>query len=329
MFKRSSLLVKLSLAFLLTTTLVAGVSILQLTLAGSSTSRQVQRISTESLLTGALGSIRTDIDEAAGIVNDYQIAVANNAGRDAPASQVRIAALTMTLANDEQTYQNLSKTNGDLKSSEVSTVISQANAAFDAAKAVVTDPTMPYAQVATLAERFDGARRTLSATIDAQNKASGQRVADRASELTEGIGAAKRKSIILAALTVTVAVLLGLLFAELLHRSIVKIRHGAERIANGDFSRPIEVPSHDEVGLLADAFNTMAARLRESYARLALSRQRDETLLESMNEGLIAIDGDGTTVSFNSKAIHMLELPDRSELVGKPVEDVPKTPKPQ
>jgi HAMP domain-containing protein len=68
----------------------------------------------------------------------------------------------------------------------------------------------------------------------------------------------------------------GLLFATLAGvwlagRMVVPIRAlatGAARIGGGDFDHRIEVSSGDEVQTLADSFNEMGARLKESYATL-------------------------------------------------------------
>ena len=68
----------------------------------------------------------------------------------------------------------------------------------------------------------------------------------------------------------------GLLFAALAgvwlaRRMVVPIRAlatGAVRIGGGDLDHRIEVSSRDEVQTLADSFNEMGARLKESYATL-------------------------------------------------------------
>lgn len=146
--------------------------------------------------------------------------------------------------------------------------------------------------------------------------------------LVAGVGAyqisqgASTEAYVMLALTVIVAVLVGLLIAERLTRSISRVREGAERISNGDFSYPLPTPTHDEVGRLAEAFNIMAERLKDSYARLAFQRQRDETLLESISDGLIAVDAMNKIVLVNSRAVTMLELPQRDSLQGQVLDKI-------
>lgn len=133
------------------------------------------------------------------------------------------------------------------------------------------------------------------------------------------------------------ALAIAVLVSGTLARSINEIKTGAQRIANGDFSRSIKVSSRDELGQLAKTFNDMADRLRESYQRLALEKQRDEALLESMSEGLVAVDKQGHVVLVNSVAVKLLDLPPREKVMGMsvfdayhlyPKEDKDKTTKP-
>lgn len=114
-----------------------------------------------------------------------------------------------------------------------------------------------------------------------------------------------------------VGIFIVLKVTQQLHR----LREEAVRFANGDLSRQIEVSSQDEIGQLSTSFNQMAERLRDSYQRLSLEKQRDETLLESMGEGMIAVDKNGAVVLINSNAREMLELGSK-EVTGKAVQEV-------
>jgi signal transduction histidine kinase/DNA-binding NarL/FixJ family response regulator len=64
------------------------------------------------------------------------------------------------------------------------------------------------------------------------------------------------------------AVFAGMLLARRMIGPIRALRLGAGRIASGDLSQHIVIKSGDELEALADQFNHMTARLRESYAHL-------------------------------------------------------------
>lgn len=104
------------------------------------------------------------------------------------------------------------------------------------------------------------------------------------------------------------AIVVGLSIAISVARNVNRLKVGSAKLAGGDFSSQIEVTSHDELGELATAFNKMSASLRSSYLRLALEKERDETLLESMSEGMIALDDQGKIVLINSVALSMFSL---------------------
>lgn len=113
------------------------------------------------------------------------------------------------------------------------------------------------------------------------------------------------------------AIMVGLVLSISVARNVKKLRDGSVRLASGDFSSKIAVTSHDELGQLAESFNQMSASLRASYLRLALEKERDETLLESMSEGMVALDEKGNIVLINSVALNMLGL-ELEKATGQP-----------
>jgi PAS domain S-box-containing protein len=123
----------------------------------------------------------------------------------------------------------------------------------------------------------------------------------------------------IAIITMLVALLIGAVLSRFLLKALSQLRSGATLVAAGDFSYRLDVNSKDELGQLANAFNQMTTRLRGSYQRLALQSERDETLLESLGEGLIAIDEHGHIVLINTHAISMLDLDPETKLIGKPL----------
>lgn len=69
------------------------------------------------------------------------------------------------------------------------------------------------------------------------------------------------------------ALLLGLFFGRRLAEPVRSVAAAAARVAKGDFRVRINVPSKDEVGEMADAFNTMASDL-ESYEQKVIDEAR-------------------------------------------------------
>jgi signal transduction histidine kinase len=87
-------------------------------------------------------------------------------------------------------------------------------------------------------------------------------------EALQPVYAALQRSAIVLAAGLLFAILLGTLLARRMVVPIHALARGAARIGGGDLDHRIEVYSGDEVQSLADSFNDMGKRLKESYATL-------------------------------------------------------------
>ena len=83
---------------------------------------------------------------------------------------------------------------------------------------------------------------------------------------------------VLLLLGLALSVIASLALARYMVRPINALREGAQAIAAGNLEQQIDVRTGDELQDLAEQFNTMTARLRESYA--GLERKVDERTLE-------------------------------------------------
>ncbi len=76
-------------------------------------------------------------------------------------------------------------------------------------------------------------------------------------------------------------------------RRLERIVDVAARIADGDLTARIQETSQDEVGRVAGAIDKTARRVEESFAAVRSSQRQLETLLNSMQDAVIAVDADG------------------------------------
>src|SRR5208283_728186 len=67
----------------------------------------------------------------------------------------------------------------------------------------------------------------------------------------------------------------------------------AERVAAGDLTARIASTATDEIGQVASALDKTTRRVEESFARVQTSRRELETLLNSMQDAVIAVGVDG------------------------------------
>jgi two-component system, OmpR family, phosphate regulon sensor histidine kinase PhoR len=76
-------------------------------------------------------------------------------------------------------------------------------------------------------------------------------------------------------------------------RRLERIVDVAGRIADGDLQARIEEHSQDEIGRVAGALDKTARRVEESFAAVVSSQRQLETLLNSMQDAVIAVGADG------------------------------------
>lgn len=75
-----------------------------------------------------------------------------------------------------------------------------------------------------------------------------------------------------------VALLLGVLLARSITRSVHALSHGTERLRQGDFSHQIRVRSRDQLGELAESFNVMARGIEDLLRESAEKERMEEEL---------------------------------------------------
>lgn len=95
------------------------------------------------------------------------------------------------------------------------------------------------------------------------------------------------------ALALLVAIVLSLLAARSVSRRLRRIMDFAGRIAAGDLSARIAEDSSDEIGQMATALDTTAHQLERSFQHVRTGQQQLETVLNSMQEAVIAVSAEG------------------------------------
>ena len=103
-----------------------------------------------------------------------------------------------------------------------------------------------------------------------------------------------------------ISVLLSFLLSKTMVTPIQKLTEGAMRVAEGDFSRKIEVASRDEIGVLTDTFNDMAGQLQDTLRQVENERNKLDTLFLHMTDGVVAFDHDSLLIHCNPAATNML-----------------------
>lgn len=107
-------------------------------------------------------------------------------------------------------------------------------------------------------------------------------------------------------LAALVAMLLAFVATQSIGRRLMRITDFAERVAAGDLSARIEEESNDEIAHVASALDKTARKLENSFRAVENSRQTLETLLNSMQEAVVAVAEDGRVLWANERMQRLL-----------------------
>ena len=114
--------------------------------------------------------------------------------------------------------------------------------------------------------------------------------------------------LIIAALVfgLVISVLLSFLLSRAMVTPIRALTRGAQRVAEGDFGHEIQVESHDEIGVLTNAFNAMSRQLQSTLQEVESERTKLSTLFLHMTDGVVAFNQSGEVIHSNPAAEEML-----------------------
>jgi len=141
------------------------------------------------------------------------------------------------------------------------------------------------------------------------------------SETLGGKLASARFYYILILLGLALSVIAGSAMATGISWPILRFSQGVRAISAGDYNQKIHVNSQDEIGTLADSFNQMTDRLRETIAQLVDSQNYTENILKSLLNGVITIDPADRIVRVNRATEEILNLPSEA-IVGRTFPEV-------
>lgn len=84
----------------------------------------------------------------------------------------------------------------------------------------------------------------------------------------------------------TVSIIISFFFSNVFVRPIYRLTEAAIRVTNGDLSVTVDVDTHNEIGVLAQAFNTMTRRINENVNELEAKVARRTAALSQANAQL-------------------------------------------
>jgi signal transduction histidine kinase len=118
---------------------------------------------------------------------------------------------------------------------------------------------------------------------------------------------------VILAVAAALAVFLATRTAGVILQPLQAVTHSAQAIGAGQLDQVVPVLSADELGQLAEAFNTMARQLREfrqsQRARLSRVQRAAQALIDAFPDPVLVVDGAGLVEMANPAARRVLALP--------------------
>lgn len=87
------------------------------------------------------------------------------------------------------------------------------------------------------------------------------------------------------------------------------------KMTHGDYKIRANIETHDELGILGNSFNNMADQLQIKIREVIDKQNKIESILKSMENGVVAVDNHNRVISINPRAEALLEI--RKNIVGE------------
>ena len=137
-----------------------------------------------------------------------------------------------------------------------------------------------------------------------------------------------RRSLIAGLLLASVAgLLLAWRFSKYLSERVQRLVLFSGKVAQGTFPQAF-FPGHDrdEIGLLERHLNDMSHRIRDNLAEIIGEKDKADSILRCMIEGVLVLDPKGNVLVINDQAKTMFQVPAGREVHGASVLEISRHP---
>ena len=124
--------------------------------------------------------------------------------------------------------------------------------------------------------------------------------------------------------TILIALLFSYILSNLTSKPLRDMADAAARIGHGGSKAKIPVISNDEIGKLATVLNEMSDRIEDQVQRLSTEKQRLDTILNSMGEGVMVTTPDGVITLVNPAFCHLFSI--TGDVEGKRLVEISRHP---
>ena len=122
-------------------------------------------------------------------------------------------------------------------------------------------------------------------------------------------------------IAIVLVIIVTFLISQGITKPIAEMKKQTEKIAEGNYTGEVKIYSDDELGQLGQAINDLSFKIKEAQESTESERQRLDSVLRHMSDGVIATDRRGRIVIMNTAALDILNL--KSEkVIGIPLLEI-------
>ncbi|MFZ5995293.1 MAG: two-component system histidine kinase PnpS [Thermodesulfobacteriota bacterium] len=115
----------------------------------------------------------------------------------------------------------------------------------------------------------------------------------------EKVATTKRYFSVAAAVGLILAFFLNLVIAHGLSRPLGEMTFAARKMAEGDFEYRIRRIPQGELGVLAEALNSLSSQVKTKIAEITSEKGKNEAILKGISSGIMAVDKEGRIILLN------------------------------
>lgn len=112
---------------------------------------------------------------------------------------------------------------------------------------------------------------------------------------------------------IVISAVFVIIYLQIFTKPIKSFINLATTIAMGQYEKRIYINSNDEIGQLGHTFNLMAGRLQDTIEDLYDKKNKLVSIITSMDDGVIVVDGNEKIMMTNPAACHIFDVKDPAE----------------
>ncbi len=147
------------------------------------------------------------------------------------------------------------------------------------------------------------------------------------SQVQEVIGSMRRTILVGLILASALGLLSALAFSRRLSLRIRRMAEFSQKVARGVLPQGfLAARGEDELSLLEKNLNEMSRRIQEKIKETVAEKEKVESILRCMVEGVLVVDTQGSLILINDNAQEMFKLPPARDLRGASLSEVSRHP---